>query len=320
MPRRVAKAVVKCMKLSFFREWVFSRAPKSYPNTSQSRCSAKVSKTIDFSWFPGYLFEQFWLQNPPRIREKQQPRNGPESTWNFIAKHADKGDRKQSTIIDGVFAQNQCWPPSKSISKTLGVYNADCVVWNANSSFMFWGSRLCSLFCAGSWRLFAVSFAIVVCGVWCDVWCVVRVCCVCVVCVCVCLCWGGPTKQRCKIDADAWPKFSKKVLEGSKIMKMDRKFMQKLYKMVLGGLGCPLDVPVDKKVPEKRDQVHQGIWISHNFNAIWKILVATLGPAGSQRGPKITCFWHKVLKIWEKGIPKTMPEKHEQIIGFLCEK
>ena len=195
MPRRVAKAVVKCMKLSFFREWVFSRAPKSYPNTSQSRCSAKVSKTIDFSWFPGYLFEQFWLQNPPRIREKQQPRNGPENTWNFIAKHADKGDRKQSTIIDGVFAQNQCWPPSKSISKKLGVYNADCVVWNANSSFMFWGSRLCSLFCAGSWRLFAVSFAIVVCGVWCDVWCVVRVCGVCVVCVCVCVFVLGGTNQ-----------------------------------------------------------------------------------------------------------------------------
>jgi hypothetical protein len=60
--------------------------------------------------------------------------------------------------------------------------------------------------------------------------------------VCVCLCWGGPTKQRCKIDADAWPKSSKKELEGSKIMEMELKFMQNLYKMVLGGLGCPLGV------------------------------------------------------------------------------
>ena len=122
----------------------------------------------------------------------------------------------------------------------------------------------CFVLALGGSLPLALRLWFVVCGVMCGVWCVCVVCvwCVCVcgcVCVCVCLCWGGPTKQRCKIDADAWPKSSKKVLEGSKIMKMDRKFMQKLYKMVLGGLGSPLDVPVDKKVPEKRDQVHQGI-------------------------------------------------------------
>ena len=176
---------------------------------------------------------------------------------------ASEGDRMNYQKRPPKQIQNVIPNHCKS-NKKLGLYKADCVVRNANSSFMFGGSRLCAWFCAGSWRLFAVSFAIVVCGVMCGVWCVCVVCvwCVCVcgcVCVCVCLCWGGPTKQRCKIDADAWPKSSKKVLEGSKIMKMYRKFMQKLYKMVLGGLGCPVDVPVDKKVPEKRDQVHQGI-------------------------------------------------------------
>ena len=42
----------------------------------------------------------------------------------------------------------------------MRLLEVDCVVQNANSSFMFWGNRLCALFCAGSWRFFAVSFGI----------------------------------------------------------------------------------------------------------------------------------------------------------------
>ena len=80
---------------------------------------------------PGMLFGSIWNPKSTNNPEKHHPKNIAEETWNFIQKHTLKGAKvdaevheistfprkgafEKPTIIAGVFAQNQSWPPSKS--------------------------------------------------------------------------------------------------------------------------------------------------------------------------------------------------------------